>query len=70
MVNVTELSQAASSRSIIWGGLTARCSDCGWTRVYEPGSSVHRLPAGDLSDTIKGEFQTHQCEAFAPKKPN
>lgn len=51
-------------REMIWGGLAARCSDCGWTRVYEPGAVTHRLPEGELSEAISAEFSTHNCEDF------
>ena len=58
-------SPAPPKRQLIWGGLAARCSDCGWNRVYEPRKSVHRLPVVDLASEVQKEFYAHTCEKFS-----
>lgn len=51
-------------RQLIWGGLDARCSNCGWTTAYQKGATVHRLPDADRETAICFEFQSHNCEEF------
>lgn len=55
-------------RLLVWGGLAAKCSECGWERVYRPGSSLHQLPGGDLAEAVKKEFDAHVCETAASRK--
>ena len=49
-------------RELIWGGLFARCSNCGWKRIYRPEMTAHRLPDAELSKVISLEFEKHRCE--------
>jgi hypothetical protein len=49
-------------RQLIWGGLGARCSMCGWTRIYQPGAKSHQLPSADRAKAIRSEYEIHKCE--------
>jgi hypothetical protein len=60
---MTELSKAPS-RQLMWGGLVARCSECGWTRTYQPGVVVHKLPNAELAEAIRSEHEIHKCDEF------
>ncbi len=57
------------SRHLAWGGLAARCSECGWTRIYRPGAVAHQFPDRAVSDAIHAEFGKHKCEDFPAKAP-
>jgi hypothetical protein len=58
------LSQEPRKRELVWSGLAALCSLCGWRRVYQPGATVHRIPDEQLSNVIRGEFTLHRCDDF------
>ncbi|MGH9726932.1 MAG: hypothetical protein ACRD41_17890, partial [Candidatus Acidiferrales bacterium] len=52
------------SRQLIWGGLAARCSMCGWEGTYQRGVVVHSLPIGELANAIRSEYELHKCEDY------
>lgn len=54
-------------RVLIWSGLAARCSMCGWRRIYEEGAVTHKLPNAELSKTIHKEYVLHNCKDFPLK---
>lgn len=51
-------------RELLWGGLAARCSGCGWQRTYDPKATVHKLPTEEVSEITREEFLAHRCEEF------
>lgn len=63
---MTASPQAAppGKRHLIWGGLSALCSDCGWKRTYDRGAVAHKLPDTELSLAISAEFENHDCKGF------
>jgi uncharacterized protein (DUF983 family) len=74
MLNGREMGQMTASSKppspqLIWGGLAARCSKCGWKRIYQLGAVHHQLPVGDLAHAIHAEFDGHKCEDFPVKAP-
>lgn len=58
------LSPEPPSRELIWGGLGAACSTCGWTRLYQLGGTAHHLPPAELAKTIRSDYEIHRCEDF------
>lgn len=55
------------SRHLVWSGLAAGCSMCGWTRNYHPGLVVHRLPNVEVEKAIRSEYVDHKCGEFPPR---
>lgn len=51
-------------RQLIWGGLAARCSACGWTTIYQPGQVAHGFPDAERSHVIHTDYERHRCEDF------
>jgi|SRR5580692_1125637 len=65
MLEVPRLTQ--KSRELVWGGLAAGCSKCGWERCYDPTATVHKLPTEEVSQITRDEFRAHRCEENSPE---